>query len=250
MQDWDGVEVLGVQVACLTVHELLQQAVSWANQREMNKTIMYVNAYCLNQASQNKAHLDALASADLVYPDGISVVWSSKLLGGCRLEKITGADWIDQFCELTVSNGLRIYILAGKPGVARRAAEALEGKYPGLLIIGACDGYFIEKTEEQAIADIQVTSPHILLVGMGTPTQELWLARHRQQLGVPVCWAVGALFDYVAGIEPRAPAIFNQLALEWLWRLFIDPRGKWKRYLVGNPVFIYRVFRQKIFSSR
>jgi N-acetylglucosaminyldiphosphoundecaprenol N-acetyl-beta-D-mannosaminyltransferase len=82
-------------------------------------------------------------------------------------------------------------------------------------------------------------------MGLGVPRQEKWIAGRRKQIEAPVCWGVGALFDYVAGVEARVPRLMNLLALEWFWRLIMDPRGKWRRYLLGNPLFIYQVLRQK-----
>jgi exopolysaccharide biosynthesis WecB/TagA/CpsF family protein len=98
---------------------------------------------------------------------------------------------------------------------------------------------------EEVLVDIGRSNPQVVFVGMGAPLQEKWIAAHREEINAPVCWAVGALFDFVAGVEYRVPAWMNRLALEWLWRFLIDPSGKWKRTLVGNPVFVARVLRQK-----
>jgi N-acetylglucosaminyldiphosphoundecaprenol N-acetyl-beta-D-mannosaminyltransferase len=92
--------------------------------------------------------------------------------------------------------------------------------------------------------------PDVTFVGMGIPDQEKWIDRQREYIPSSVCWGVGALFDYVAGVELPVPNWMNHLALEWLWRLLIDPGGKWKRYLLGNPVFAFRVFRQKFTASQ
>ena len=81
---------------------------------------------------------------------------------------------------------------------------------------------------------------------MGTPLQEKWLAAHRHQINAPVCWAVGALFDYVAGEEAPVPDWLDRINLEWLWRLLVNPLDKWKRYLIGNPIFLLRILRQKL----
>jgi N-acetylglucosaminyldiphosphoundecaprenol N-acetyl-beta-D-mannosaminyltransferase len=240
-----AVEILGVRVHALDAAGLLGRAVGWAAGREP-KQILYVNAHCLNLACADPEYRAVLNRADLVYTDGISVVWAGRLLDGARMQKITGADWIEALCARAQECGLRLYILAGRPGIARRAAERLQDRWPALQIAGASDGYFEGLDEAAALADIRRARPHILFVGLGSPRQEKWLAAHRHELEVPVCWAVGALFDYVAGMEPRAPRWMSALALEWLWRLQIDPLGKWRRYLIGNPLFVLRLLRQKL----
>ncbi|HEX7973595.1 MAG TPA: WecB/TagA/CpsF family glycosyltransferase [Anaerolineales bacterium] len=248
----ESVNILGVQVASLDRNAMMDLVLGWADRGGGDegkcpaRTILYVNAHCLNIASVDQNYRSLLNQADLVYPDGISVVWAGKLLHGCQMYKITGADWIYNFCEAAVRRCLRVYILAGKPGIAALAGANLERIYPGLQIVGARDGYFAEKSESEVLQELAQTSPDVVFVGMGVPRQEKWIADHRAEIATPVCWAVGALFDYVAGKEPRVPVWLNALALEWLWRLLIDPTGKWKRYLFGNPLFIFRILLQKL----
>jgi N-acetylglucosaminyldiphosphoundecaprenol N-acetyl-beta-D-mannosaminyltransferase len=236
------VEVLGVSIACLDVNGLMSFVLDWSSS-EQKRTIFYVNAHCLNLAYEDRKFQDLINSADLVYTDGISVVWASRLFHGCQLHKMTGADWIDRFAISASQAGLRVYLLAGKPGVARLAAHRLVKSYPNLQIVGTCDGYFTEKDEQKVLEEIRLKKPHVVFVGMGTTAQENWIRLHRSEIDAPVCWAVGALFDFVAGIEPRVPRWMNALALEWLWRWMMDPVGKWRRYLVGNPLYIYRILR-------
>ena len=233
---------------------MIETVFEWAGRKDLPedpsplRTVLYVNAHCLSIASTDSSYHRLLNRADLVYPDGISVVWAGRWLGSACLHKITGADWINNVCEGALNRGLRLYILAGKPGVPQAARAALLKRYPGLEIVGACDGFFIEKNEADVLNEINQTAPDIIFVGMGAPLQEKWIAAHRLEIHAPVCWAVGALFDYVAGVEPRVPAWLNSLAMEWLWRLLIDPAGKWRRYLIGNPLFLYRILRQKLKS--
>lgn len=239
------VEVLGVNVDCVSKAKLLEIVRQWITNGEM-RTITYVNAHCMNIASANSTYRGLLNQADLVYSDGAGVVWASRVLDGCKLQKITGREWINDFCELAADQGLRLYILAGAPGISERARHRLMARWPTLHIVGVCDGFFQARSESQVLTEIQQTTPDVLLVGMGTPRQEEWIASHRRELPVKVCWAVGALFDYVAGAEPSVPTWMNALALEWLWRLSMDPFGKWQRYVIGNPSFALRVLWQKV----
>lgn len=247
------VNVLGIDVACLERDEILEIVQEWCGTNgqaaaagRANHTVMYVNAHCMNVASQDAGYHHLLNGADLVYPDGISVVWAGRLLDGRRLHKITGADWIDHFCAGAVSRALKVYILAGKPGIAGTARANLCQKWPGLQVVGTCDGFFVEKSEAEVLGELRRCGAQVVFIGMGVPRQEKWIAAHRAEIPAPVCWGVGALFDYVAGVEPRVPGWMNALALEWLWRLIIDPAGKWQRYVLGNPAFVYRILRQRL----
>ena len=251
------VDILGVRVACLDKPGILAVVRSWvecgckssegqARPGCEHFRISYVNAHCLNTAARDSQYHNILNSFDLVYPDGIGVVLAGQYLGQPGLHKVTGRDWIKDFCQLAVAQGWRIYILAGKPGIARRAAESMAVRWPGLHIVGCCDGYFVEKAEQVVLCELAADPPDVLFVGMGSPLQEKWLAHHQEQLDIPVCWAVGALFDYVAGDEAPVPSWMDRMGFEWLWRLMIDPLGKWRRYLIGNPLFVARVLGQKM----
>jgi N-acetylglucosaminyldiphosphoundecaprenol N-acetyl-beta-D-mannosaminyltransferase len=236
---------LGVNVSCVDEPTVLNLVKTWCQQSTL-RTVFYVNAHCINISVEDNRYREILNQADLVYPDGIGVVWASFLLNGCQLEKITGRDWIEDFCSMANDNGFSIYILAGKPGIAQKAKKNLLKKTSQLQIIGTHNGYLSSKESIDIIEDINKKSPDVLLVGMGAPIQEIWIYRNRKQLKVPVCWAVGAMFDYVAGIEPPVPPLLNAMALEWLWRLLLDPRHKWKRYVLGIPKFLYRLIHQVI----
>jgi N-acetylglucosaminyldiphosphoundecaprenol N-acetyl-beta-D-mannosaminyltransferase len=241
--NFSTVEILNVRVACLDFAGILRQVENWLSGSE-RRTILYANAHSLNTASEDAEVHAALSQADLVYADGISVVWASRLLGGCRLVKMTGADWITPFCEWAQERGASLYLLGGKPGVGRRAVEVLLRRFPALHILGCADGYFQERGEAEVKREINRLRPQVLFVGLGTPQQEKWLAAHRLELDVPLCWGVGALFDYVVGDERRVPDWMYSMSLEWLWRLWVNPGGKWRRYILGNPLFAWRVMQQ------
>jgi len=238
------VNILGVDIQCANLENILITVYKWSL-GDKRRSVFYVNAHCFNTAAIDNLYFQILTEADLVYPDGISVVWSSRFLGGCRLTKMTGADWIQDFCKYASSKEIKIYILGGKPGIAEKAVKNLLAIYPNLQILGFSDGYFIDKSNEQIINEINELRPQVLFVGMGTPIQEKWIFEMRNKINVPVCWAVGALFDYLADVESRVPKWMYSTGLEWLWRLIVDPAGKWKRYIIGNPLFAYRILRQK-----
>lgn len=236
--------ILGVEVACLDKVELLATVEGWVAGQE-KRTLSYINAHCLNISSQDAEYLKILNQLDLVYCDGIGVVWAGRLLHGVKLYKVTGREWIFDLCAYLERVEARIYILAGRRDVAELAGERLREQFPALNIVGTGNGYFPPERNQAVLAAIEVSKPDILFVGMGVPAQEKWIAAHRGALNVPMCWTVGALFDFVAGIEPGVPRWLDRLALEWLWRLMVNPREKWRRYLVGNPVFLCRILGAK-----
>lgn len=241
------ISILGVDIRCLDLDGLVAaffEAIRSPSDSAA-QTFSYANTHVLNMAHQDTAFRDTLNRMDLIYADGIGAVIAGRILNGCRLRKMTGADWIHPLAAAMAEQTLRIFILGGKPGVAEKAAAALLQQYPGLQIAGTADGYFIDQSEAAVIRAVQETRPDALFVGMGSPRQEEWLLAYQAALPVRVVWAVGALFDYLAGEEKRAPRWVLSANLEWLWRLLMNPGGKWQRYLVGNPVFLWRVVRQK-----
>lgn len=238
------VDILGVQVACVDQEGLFTAALDWACQTGQ-RTICYANAHTLNTARENPRLRSMLNQSDLVYADGISVVWAARYLSGVSLAKLTGRCWIRSFLALAARQGLKLFLFGGRPGVAEMAGRLLQIDYPGLHIAGCISGFFEPSQEAEIIRQVNLAQPEILLVGLGTPRQEEWLFRNRQALKVPLCWVVGALFDYLTGLEKEVPAWLDCLGFEWFWRLLLDPVGKWKRYLLGNPRFIWRVLRQK-----
>jgi N-acetylglucosaminyldiphosphoundecaprenol N-acetyl-beta-D-mannosaminyltransferase len=156
---------------------------------------------------------------------------------------MTGADWIWGLSRLCELEGLPLYLLGSEPPLARDAARRLRREYPGLEVVGAHHGFFDLDSphNERVIEHIQTHAPRIVLVGMGTPKQELWVDRYAHRLDGAVVWTVGALFDYVSGRLPRAPHWLADNGLEWIFRLAIEPQRMWRRYLIGNPVFLTRV---------
>ena len=131
---------------------------------------------------------------------------------------------------------------------AARAAEELQAQYPGLKIAGTHHGHYDHDGPEndQVLAEIDALHPAIVLVGFGTPLQEKWIGRNSSGLDTPVVWAVGALVDFVTGKTPRAPRWMLEHGLEWLYRLWVEPRRLWRRYVLGNPLFIWRVLKQRL----
>jgi N-acetylglucosaminyldiphosphoundecaprenol N-acetyl-beta-D-mannosaminyltransferase len=223
--------------------ELLQRITAWVGQDGPPRKVMYVNAHVLNQSLEIPELRTVLERADLVYCDGYGVRLAAKALDVEIPHRMTGADWIRDLARLLEEGGQTLYLLGCEPGVAREAAERLARWHPRLRVVGAHHGYFEPGSphDERVIEDINSRRPDMVLVGMGTPKQELWIEHNADRLDTDVLWTVGSLFDYVSERLPRAPAWLADNGLEWIFRLAVEPQRMWRRYLLGNPVFISRV---------
>lgn len=236
-----AIRLLGVRIDCLHLPDLLQ-TIGASIQRARRLTIMYVNVHTMNLQADDAEYSAILKAADIVYCDGTGVRLGARIARRSIPERMTGADWIDDLCVVAADRSLSLFFLGGAPHVAERAARILTERYPNLRILGTAPGFGLD---EQAIRDLNHLSPDIVLVGMGSPTQEKWIARHREEIDAPVVWAVGALFDFVSGRIPRGPALLTEHGFEWACRLVVEPRKLWRRYLIGNPRFIARVLRER-----
>jgi len=235
------VKILGVRVDEVTVGDVLA-AVDEFIEEGGRRTIMYANVHVVNTAQRDPELMEILGKADLVYPDGHGVVLGARLLGHDLPPRMTGADWIHDLCAHAAQRKYSLYVVAGEPGVAERACGKLAGLYEGPEVLGTSDGFFHRRGETaKLIEDINEKKPDIVLVGMGTPLQEKFVAESRDLIEAPVCWVVGALFDYVAGRMRRGPRWMLDHGMEWLCRLVFEPRRLWKRYLIGNTLFLARI---------
>ena len=225
--------------------EMMERITGWAGKDSAPHKVMYVNAHVLNQSREYPELRAALESADLVYCDGYGVRLAAKALDVEIPQRMTGADWIWDLATMCERAGQSLYLLGSEPGVTAQAAERLRQRYPRLTVSGSHHGYFEPGSphDDRVVEHINERKPDIVLVGMGTPRQELWVEHNAHRLDTGVVWTVGALFDIVSGKVPRAPNWLADNGLEWIFRLAIEPRRMWRRYLLGNPVFISRVLQ-------
>jgi N-acetylglucosaminyldiphosphoundecaprenol N-acetyl-beta-D-mannosaminyltransferase len=226
--------------------ELLERITGWVGDGGAARRVMYVNAHVLNRSLAVPALRGALEHADLVYCDGYGVRLAAKALDVEIPHRMTGADWVWGLAALCEASGQSIYLLGSEPGVSAQAAQRLHRWYPRLRVAGTHHGYFEPGSphDDRVVEDINQRRPDIVLVGMGTPKQELWVQHNAHRLDAGVLWTVGALFDVVSGRVPRAPSWLADNGLEWIFRLAIEPQRMWRRYLLGNPVFVSRVMAQ------
>ncbi|AOS84171.1 N-acetylmannosaminyltransferase [Chlorobaculum limnaeum] len=230
----------------------MREAISMIRQsieEQRQSAIFFVNPDCMNKSVTDRGYRKALASADHILPDGIGLVIAGKMLGTPLCENINGTDMLPFLCEMAASQKRSIYLLGGKPGVAEKAGDAIAQNH-GVTIAGAMHGYFDHETESAGVIEaINRSNASILLVAFGAPLQEQWIVRHRAALRPAILMGVGGLFDFFSGNIQRAPRWMREIGLEWVYRILQEPGRMWKRYVVGNPLFLYRVMKWKVLGQ-
>lgn len=211
--------------------------------------LFFVNAHTLNLAYSDPDYRSTLNSADFVLNDGIGVEIAARLFGVRFHENLVGTNFLPKLCALAQDRHFSLFLLGSKPGVAESAATRLQASFPGLEVVGTHHGYFGQEEGRRVIRAIQQACPDILLVGFGNPLQEKWIVRHQGELGIPLCVGVGAFIDFAAGRIRRAPHWARRARMEWLFRLILEPRRLWRRYILGNPKFLWRVFRARLSTT-
>ena len=245
------VDVLGVPVARLRFGDLLDQLdraldhAPGAPRGERPAYYTYVNAHCARLAARDPAYRAALGRADVVYADGIGVVWASRVLGEACPERIhIGPAELGALLDRAADRRAPVFVLGGAHGIAEEVARRQRARRPDLVIAGTHHGYF--EGGDEVVGAIHASGAELVLVGLGPPKQELWVARHLDDLRVRACWCIGGLLDQVAGAVPYPPDWVRRNHVQWLYRLAVEPRRLWRRYLLGNPDFIARVARQRL----
>lgn len=235
----ERIELFGCPFDPITERDAIELVFSWKAQRERRShLIITVNVAILMMAKEDPALADAIARADLVVVDGKPLVWTSKWLATPVPERVSGVDLMRRLLEHGDERSLSIYLL----GTTQERLESLErvirARYPKVVVAGSRNGYFDRPDDAEVTSRIAAAKADLLLVGMPAPFKEIWCEKHREALATPAILGVGGAFDVLAGYVPRAPRLMQEAGLEWAWRLAMEPRKLWKRYLVTNSAFI------------
>ena len=241
-------ELFGIRFTGQSKEALLDQ-LTIRIQQKRKTLVLSGNIHAFNLAYEQSWLHDLYNRADFIRVDGAGVRVGVRLLGQTLPPRMTWADFIWDLVARAELHQQRLFFLGGRPGVAAAAAANLRQKHPALPIVGCDDGYF-NKTphnpeNENILRKIYTSQPDILLVGMGMPLQERWINDNWEQIQATVIMTGGAVFDYVSGQVQRPAPIFTQTGFEWLGRLLIEPGRLWRRYLIGNPLFFWRVLKQR-----
>ena len=241
------VGVLGVGVDRITVEGLHTEVARLVRRR--GGIVLNVNAHCLNLCHEDEGLRGFFAAADIVFCDGAGVRVAARIFGERLPERITYADWLPRLAALAEERGFSLFFLGALPGVAGEATKRLRRSHPNLKVVGVRHGYFDHRAgspENGAVVkEINAARPDVLLVGLGMPLQERWLMENRHRLDVGAALTGGAVFDYASGRLRRGPRLLTDNGFEWLARLLVEPRRLWRRYLLGNPLFLARVLAQR-----
>lgn len=237
------IEILGVPVDCITMDEAVDFAESMMKSRHLC-TILAVNPEKVVRAQRDKTLLTQLRNANLVIPDGIGVVFAARLLGFNCTERVPGSELMPLLCQRAALNGYKVFLFGASLGVLTRTAQVLQQRFVGLKVIGMQHGYVKDEDMPATVAAINRAEPDLLFVALGSPKQELWMARYSSELRVKVCQGVGGTFDVLAGKVKRAPLVFRSMHLEWCYRLLSQPSRIIRQ--TALPTFAYQVLRGMI----
>lgn len=246
------VDVLGVGVDPVTLEEAVRRVGEWIEAARrvrgapgetlLTRQVVTLNPEMVMAARGGAGFAELIAGADLVTADGVGVVWAARRLGRPLPGRVTGVDLTAALFAAGASRGWHFHFLGAAPGVAEEAAQAAAHRYPGLQVVGTRHGYFPSSQSGEVAAEVAAAAPDVLLVALGSPAQERFIAHHRRNLQAGVALGVGGTLDVLAGRARRAPAWAQRLGLEWLYRLARDPR-RWRRAL-ALPAFVWAVWRR------
>jgi N-acetylglucosaminyldiphosphoundecaprenol N-acetyl-beta-D-mannosaminyltransferase len=233
-----------VTVDSFSLDYALGRVSGWISSGDLPQIIVTPDALAALRSRRDERYGEIVRNAGLVLPDGTGLIWALRFLGGRVHEQISGVDFVDNLCRIAPGHGWSFYFFGGRPGVAARAAERAKAKYPGLTVRGTRSGYFRRGESDVICREIRESGANILLVALGSPRQEYWLAENAGKLGCVVGMGVGGTFDVMSGRLKRAPLAWRRMRLEWLYRTIQEPSRI--RRVVKLPLFVALVLLKKI----
>ncbi len=210
------------------------------------QTVAFLNAHCINVAAHDPTYRWSLEAATALLPDGSGLQLAARLHGSRFVENLNGTDLFPHIMEKAVETQASVFLFGSQPGVAEKAAAKALSLVPGLVIAGTRHGFFTAEEEGEIIDSINASGADVVLVALGVPRQDIWIARNRHRLSARVVFGVGAQFDFWSGRVSRAPALLRQTGFEWVWRFAVEPRRMFNRYILGNPAFVLRSLKARL----
>jgi N-acetylglucosaminyldiphosphoundecaprenol N-acetyl-beta-D-mannosaminyltransferase len=245
------VNICGVDVDKYSFAEAVAGVLNHAKLGKPPEYVVTPNAHHIVMLQKNDSFRQVYQHARWVVPDGVSLLWAAKFLSMPLSGRVNGTDLLESLCAMSAPLGLKVFFLGGRPHAANQAAAVLNQRYPSLKISTYCPPYGFHTDPQEQVrinAAIKAAAPDLLFVGLGAPKQEYWIANNYQALNVPVSLGIGVSFELVSGMVTRAPQWMQKTGLEWLFRLLMEPRRLWQRYLLGNIIFMGLVLKQKMRS--
>lgn len=241
-----SITILGVRVDTVLEKNIIDQLENMIKANS-SQYIVPLNPEMVMMAQADEDFRNAINSASLVLPDGIGIIWASRLFKNKLHKRITGIDTVKQIAGFAELHQYKMFCLGAAEGIAELAANRLKAEFPRLQIAGTYSGSPNPDEEMEICSLIRASKADILLVAYGAPKQELWVARNLLNCNVPIAMCVGGTFDFIAGVTKRAPLWMRMNGMEWLYRLIQQP-WRWKRML-ALPKFVVKIILARIFSS-
>lgn len=242
------VDILGVSVSAVNMNTALRTIDGWIARREPHY-VCVTGVHGVMESQRDPELRRIHNEAGLVTPDGMPLVWLSRMAGHGDVERVYGPDLVLACCRHSSQLGYRHFFYGAAEGVPDRLIARLRSRFPRLSVAGGFSppfGAISAQEDEEIVRRINTANPDIVWVGLSTPKQERWMSEHRARLNAPVLIGVGAAFDFHAGLKRQAPRWMQRSGWEWLFRLLSEPRRLWRRYLINNPVFVWKVFLQAL----
>lgn len=225
----DTIRILGYPIANLSMDAAVAAIGTMVTSRQPHHVVT-VNPEFIMEARRNTRFCQVLHHADLAVADGVGLLLAARLQRRCFKARVAGTDLVVRLSQESARQGWRPFFLGAGPGVAGRAVDRLQTRFPGLVVAGCYAGTPTPEETPDLVARVRSAAPDILFVAYGHPTQDLWISANKAALGAPVMMGVGGAFDFIAGVVPRAPRAIQQAGLEWLYRLYQEP-WRWRRML-------------------
>lgn len=236
-------EILGVGIHTLHMDEAVEVAADFLRSSDQCRVIATANPEMIMMAQDNPSLASSLADADMVVPDGVGAVWALNRRYALAQTRVTGFDLTQNILALCAKEGYRVFFFGSAPGVAVSAKLTAESMYPGLTVCGVRDGFFTKNEEADIVRAINESKADFVLVALGVPKQEEWIARHKDDLDATLIIGVGGTLDVMAGVVPRAPKWMQEAKLEWLFRLMRQPKRILR--MLALPRFVFAVMGEK-----
>lgn len=241
--------VLGVRVDAVQIPEVVARMEEWIARQDGCRYVAVTGMHGVMEAQHDGEFKTILNGAGLVVPDGMPLVWIGRRHGFGMRRRVYGPELMETFCGETAKKGYRHFFYGGAPGVAEELASRFAAGFPGMIVAGTYSPPFRPMTKDEdyeIIEAIERAQADIVWVGLSTPKQERWMYEHRERLNVPILVGVGAAFDFHTGRIGQAPEWMRECGLEWLFRLTMEPRRLWRRYLVYGAEFVALVLLESL----
>lgn len=233
--------ILGVPIAQASYESTCACIREWLDGKPQVHSIVAANVHVVTESALNPVYAEAIRSADLIVPDGVPLVWASRMLGNRSASRCYGPALMEYVLADSEKTAGTHYLYGSTPDPLARLQSVISARWPKVTLVGAASPSFGPLVDEEELRNIQAINsagPDILWIGTGCPKQELWMHQHRDRVNARVVAGVGAAFDYLAGVKPRPAAWVQKAGLEWAHRLCVEPRRLWQRYLFRNPYFV------------